>query len=177
MGRPKGILATAEEKAAGYGKTGFCSICVWPGSQFLNKNRLAKGEEFNYTKAKDLAGLMDPDYRFPNRRVWYTHTREHLHSPLVTAVERARREARDLPKTNREGLELIRDLGLEAAINNPDLVTPDHAIKAMDVMEKKTPGPQSVLMLLAQVQAGRPPEIVQGEYFELETQEEEVQPA
>ena len=166
MARPRGIKATPEQRAGGYGKVGFCSICVWPGAVFLNKRRIAEGEEFNEPAARALAAQMDPDWHFPNRRVWYTHIKEHLHSPLVTAVENARKQTRELPKTTREGLEMIRDLGLEQAIERPDLVTVDHAIKAMDTLEKKAQGQSGLYLMLAAIQSGRDPDLI-GEYREL----------
>ena len=114
---------------------------------------------------------LDPDFRY-DRHGWYVHQKEHLTSPLITAVEKTRRESpKILPKSNAEALEMVRDMGMQSAIDHPESIGVDHALRAIDVMEKKKSGPDQFWIMLSRVQAGERPEIVVGEYKEIETAE------
>ena len=114
---------------------------------------------------------LDPDFRF-DRHVFYTHVADHLTSPLVSVAEKTKREGpRILPKTNDEALQMIRDQGMQNIIEHPEAITIDHTLKAIDTMEKKSSGPDNLWLLLAKVQAGMAPELIMGEYRELETSE------
>lgn len=181
-GRPRGIRPTAKERGAGYGRVGYCKVCAHDGAQFLNAAIVRAEADEKPMTAKDMLAYMrmlDPEFNY-DRHGFYKHKSDHLTSPLITAVEKTRRESpKILPKSNSEALEMVRDLGMQSAIDNPESIGVDHALRAIDVMEKKSKGPEALWVLLSRVQGGeRPAEIIMGEYKELETsepQEAEVQ--
>lgn len=126
------------------------------------------------TAAEMLAYMrvLDPTFNY-DRHGFYKHKKDHLTSPLITAVEKTKRESpKILPKSNSEALEMVRDLGMQSAIENPESISVDHALRAISEMEKKSKGPESLWVLLSRVQTGERPEIIMGEYKELETAQE-----
>lgn len=115
--------------------------------------------------------MLDPEFNY-DRHGFYKHKSDHLTSPLVTAVEKTRRESpKILPKSNTEALEMVRDMGMQSALDNPESIGVDHALRAIDVMEKKTKGPEALWFMLSRVQNGERPELIVGEYKELTTEE------
>lgn len=158
----------------GQGKPGFCKICVHPGAQFINARREREGEAFNARLASDMASSLDPDFKF-TRQTWYAHL-DHITHPLVTAVEKSKRNPVITPKTTTGVLESIRDMGMQNAIENPETVTVDHALKAATELNRKGQTVDEVVIVMAKVMSGqvRAEEIV-GEWREvpaLETQED-----
>lgn len=165
------------EKASGYGRVGFCKVCAHPGAQFINAAIVradADGKPMTANAMIQYMRALDPDFN-ADRHTMYKHRADHLTSPLVTAVEKTRRESPQiLPKNNTEALEMVRDLGMQTVIDNPETVGVDHALRAISEMEKKGRGPQDFWVMLARAQGGeRPDQIIVGEYKEIETSEEQ----
>lgn len=153
----------------GAGKPGFCKICHFSGSRFINARHAR--EEMNAKQALEFAKTLDPDFTF-TRQTWYAHL-EHITHPLVTAVAEAKKNPIVVPKTNTGVLEAIRDLGIRRAVENPDEVTVDHALKAAAELNKKQSGTDNVLIVFAKVLSGeQSAETVVGEWTEITTQEE-----
>lgn len=177
-GRPRGIRPTAKERGSGYGRVGYCKVCAHDGAQFLNAAIVRAENDGKPMTAKQMLEYMrvlDPDFNY-DRHGFYKHKSDHLTSPLVTAVEKTRRESpKILPKSNSEALEMVRDLGMQSAIDNPESIGVDHALRAISEMEKKSNGPEQFWVMLSRVQGGERPEIIVGEYAEvkeLETAQE-----
>jgi hypothetical protein len=156
----------------GQGKPGFCKICVHPAAQFLNGRYEREGKAFNAKVAADFAKTLDPKFTF-TRQTWYAHL-EHITHPLVTAVEESKRHPVVVPKTNTGVLEAIRDLGIRRAIENPEEVTVDHALKAATELNRKQTSTDEVLIVFAKVLSGeQPAEVIVGEWRELPPSEQE----
>lgn len=175
-GRPKGAgRPTAVERASGFGKVGFCKICAHPGAQFINAAivRAANTKPMNAAEMLDYMKMLDPEFK-ADRHTFYKHQKEHLTSPLVTAVQKTKDSGeRILPKSNAEALEMVRDLGMKTAIENPETIGVDHALRAISEMEKKKGGVENLWVMLSRVQSGENPQLViQGEYKEIETKQE-----
>lgn len=150
----------------GQGKPGFCKICVHPGAQFLNARYEREGKAFNAARAAEFAKQLDPTFSF-TRATWYAHL-EHITHPLVTAADAARSAPVLVPKTNTGVLEAIRDIGIKRAVENPDEVTVDHALKAASELNKKQAGTDNVLIVFAKVLSGeQPAETIVGEWSEV----------
>lgn len=177
MSRPRGIRPTQKERGSGYGRLGFCKVCAHDGAKFLNAAIIRAEATKPMTAAEMLAYMrqLDPDFNY-DRHGFYKHKADHLTSPLVTAVEKTRRESpKILPKSNDEALEMVRDLGMQSAIDNPESIGVDHALRAISEMEKKSKGPENLWVLLSRVQSGEAPETLIGEFTEvpqLETAQE-----
>lgn len=169
-----GKRPTAVERASGYGKMGFCKICAHPGAQFINSAivRAAATKPLNAAEMLEYMQRLDPEFK-ADRHTFYKHQKEHLTSPLITAVQKTKQSGEAiLPKSNAEALEMVRDLGMKTAIENPETIGVDHALRAISEMEKKKGGVENLWVLLSRVQAGENPQVViEGEYKELETQE------
>lgn len=177
VGRPKGILPTAVERASGFGRVGFCKLCAHPGAQFLNAHIVrsdADGNKLNATQVLGYMRVLDPGFNC-DRHTIYRHIADHLTSPLVTAAQNTKLNGpKILPKTNRESLEMIRDVGMQNIIEHPETITAEHTIRAIDTMEKKSRGPEEIWAFISRVQAGQAPELVVGDWKELETKPEEA---
>lgn len=148
----------------GQGKPGFCKICVHPAAQFLNARVEREGKDvFNAARAAELAKELDLTF---SRQTWYAHL-DHITHPLVTAVEESKKNPVIAPKTTTGALEMIRDLGIKRAIENPEEVTVDHGLKAMAELNKKATSTDSVTIVLAKIMSGEvAPEVIVGEWTE-----------
>ena len=183
MPRPRGLKPSAKDKAAGYGRVGFCKLCNHEGTRFLTGAILRGEAEGKSMTAADMLKYMrvlDPDFN-ADRHTFYKHKADHLTSPLVTAAEKTRRESpKILPKDNHTALEMIRDEGMKSLIEHPESITVDHTIKAIAEMEKKSRGPEGLWGMVIALQSGQQPEQIVGDYTEineLETTEEPLQEA
>jgi hypothetical protein len=73
------------------------------------------------------------------------------------------------PRNNRAILEAIRDIGMQRALENPEEVKIDHALRAAKILQDAEGKQETVLVLLAKAVQGPVPEIIEGEYRELTT--------
>lgn len=121
---------------------GHCKLCRSPYAPGLNK-LLLDGK--NSTQIRDA---MAPLGLVFTRKTLATH-KQHITHPLLTAVEHARKKPVIMPQSNKAVLEAIRDLGMRNAIDNPESVTVDHAIKAASVLESKDTKGDNILVIMA----------------------------
>lgn len=164
---PATATTAAPARRSGQGKPGFCKICVFPGAQFLNARHAREG--LNAKQAAEFAKTLDPSFGF-TRQTWYAHV-EHITHPLVTAADAARNAPVIVPKTNTGALEMIRDIGMKRAVEHPDEVTVDHAIKAASELNKREVGTDKVMVVLAKILSGeQPAEAIVGEWHEVPTE-------
>lgn len=149
------------------GRRGSCKLCESTLRDGINK---LIEDGWNAKQVKEWTSPLGLTF---DRQTFYAH-KEHITAPIITAVEKARKDPAIKPKTNREFLEMIRDLGAARAIENPDEVTIDQALNAVKVMEGKREGRESIAVLLAKVVTRELPsntesaEVVVGEFRELE---------
>lgn len=109
------------------------------------------------------------------RQTIYTHRDEHMTRPedkIVSAVEKAQRKELMLPRvsSNEQYLEAIRDIGYQRAVENPEEVTIEHSLRAVQIMESSSKrGGGNITILLAKVFTGgeSPEVIIEGEAREL----------
>lgn len=156
---------------AGEGKPGYCKLCDSQWAEAINK---LIEQDKNEAEVKRAIQVIDPKMTW-NRQTFYAH-KNHITSPLITHVKKAEANPVVAPKTTRGVLEAIRDLGMQRAIEHPEEVTVDHALRAASELargEKKT---DDIRIVLAKIIATGPaPEVITGEFTEipqLETDEE-----
>ena len=139
-------------------KTGYCSVCKRDDIKRLNK---AIEDGWSYNMVKETFSTP------PAKATFFKH-KEHVTAPLVTAAEAARAHPVIKPKSNREVLEAIRDIGLQNAMDNPSKVTANHAIRAAGILADKEKT-YNVQIVLAELLQGPPPQLaleetIEGEY-------------
>lgn len=144
-------------------KTGYCSICKRDDLKQINK-MIANGQSYESIKAAIEAA--------PSKTTFYKH-KQHSTAPLLTDADRARKNPAIAPKNNKEVLEAIRDIGLQNAIENPEKITANHAIRAASILAEKEKQRDSFVIIMAKSLQGQPPppllesdEVVIGEYTE-----------
>lgn len=143
-------------------KTGYCSLCRHPKVKALN-NAIIAGK--GYTVASREMEQLGMKFA---KATFLTH-KAHLKSPLMTDAEVAHKE---VPVSNRAVLEAIRDIGMKKALDDPDAVNVNHALRAAKILQDAEGKQETILVLLAKAVQGPPPEIIDGEYVEqLETSE------
>lgn len=150
------------------GKTGYCSICRNPKVKVVNEVIAGGG---SYTAALERA--TEFDWKF-SKATYYSH-KAHATSPLLTDAEKARKSP-VVPTSNKAVLEAIRDIGMKKALENPDSVTVNQALRAASILAEKEGRHESVLIVLAKALQGTPPELIEGTWRDvtppqLETQE------
>ena len=146
----------------GRGKPGYCKLCSSPYMDAINK-LIAQGKNEGETKRTIQA--IDPDFTW-NRQTFYAH-KDHITSPLVTHAEAARKNPVVVPKTTKGVLEAIRDIGMQRAVDHPEEVTVDHALRAateLNRTQKSGEGWQIVLAKLVSSSAG---DYIEGEWTEV----------
>lgn len=144
-----------------------CKICESDFAASINK-MIADGK--NEGQIKRAIREVDSEMSW-SRPTFYDH-KEHITHPLITAAKAAQSALVVVPKTNRGALEMVRDIGLARVADNPALITPDHALKAISLMEMNKRPIENIFILLAKAMNAQSEtaEIV-GEYIDV-TQEE-----
>lgn len=143
-------------------KTGYCSLCKHPQVTALN-NAINAGKGY-VTCLRE----MDQAFGMSFAKGTFLKHKEHITAPLITAAEDARKNALT-PRNNRAVLEAIRDIGMRKALDDPDSVKIDHALRAAKILQDAEGKQETVLVLLAKaVQGPTPqPETIEGEYTEV----------
>lgn len=144
---------------------GYCKICASPYATPINK-LLADGKN-----STEIATQMEP-FGFDFTRKTLSIHKKHITSPKQTLVERAAANPVIVPKSNRAVLEAIRDLGMANALQYPEQVTVDHALKAAGELQRAETKGETVQVILAKVVMQQlAPDVtgyIEGEYTELE---------
>lgn len=140
-------------------KTGYCSLCRSPHVTALN-NAIDAGKGYTIC----LREMGDLGFTFA-KQTFLKH-KEHRQHPLLTDAEEARKT---VPVSNRAVLEAIRDIGMKKALEDPEAVNVNHALRAAKILQDSEGKQETVLVLLAKAVQGAPPEIITGEYKEIET--------
>ena len=143
------------------GKTGYCSLCKHPQVVALNNAIKANKGYTICSREMESIGMTFA------KRTFLKH-KEHLQHPLITDAEKSRRDA---PVSNRAVLEAIRDIGMKKALDDPDAVNVNHALRAAKILQDAEGKQETVLVLLAKAVQGPPPELMEGEYKVIETSE------
>lgn len=160
-------------EGSGKGKPGYCKICDSPWAEAINR---LIAQDNNEAETKRAIQVIDPDFTW-NRQTFYGH-KKHVTHPLVTHAKAAQENPVVVPKTNRGVLEAIRDIGMQRAVENPDEVTVDHALRAAAELNKTENKADGALMILIKtISGGQAPEVIEGDWSEvpqLETTDEEV---
>lgn len=131
------------------GKTGYCKLCqseLAPGLNKLIKEGKSFGEALDYMSPRGLTF---------SKATFFGH-KKHITSPLLTAVEEAQKNPVIKPTSNRAVLEAIRDIGMKKAMEDPDSVTVNHALRAASILAEKESRHDSVLVVLAKALQGSP---------------------
>jgi hypothetical protein len=147
-------------------KTGYCSICRQPQVKVVN-DAIAGGASFPAA----LERAQEKGFKF-SKATFFKH-KDHATSPILTDAENARKKS-IVPKNNRAVLEAIRDLGMQKALENPESVTVNQALRAASILAEKESRQDHILIVLAKAlqQEGPPVEVIEGEFTELPRLEE-----
>jgi hypothetical protein len=159
--------ALAGVSRKGFGRPGFCKLCAWEHEPELNKLMKAGRNAAQTAQwAKDKHG-----FTF-NRQTFYSH-KGHITAPEDKVIAYADREKRGLQPvirnaTNKQFLEAVRDIGYTQAMNDPESVSLDHALKAAGLLEQSKQKTGDITLVFAQVVTGHSPDvIVEGEAREV----------
>jgi hypothetical protein len=154
---------------AGAGHDGFCKICAHEQAPRMIK---AARDGANAAQALEIASLFGLYF---DRKTWYAHKQHAItgEGRILQAAEKVRREGAltvgDIKKSNNtELLSAIRDIGMAKALNNPDDITVDQALKAVQILEAREKKGGDQLNVLVQFVTGNVPAVVvEGEYKEI----------
>lgn len=152
----------------GKSKEGWCKLCKSPFAPALNK-LIVDGKN-----AAEAGRLMEPFGLSFNRATFYSH-KDHVTHPLLTAVEKSQKNPVIVPKSTHAVLEAVRDIGMQRAIENPEEVTVDHALKAAGLLQQAEKKGESFMVVLAKAVQADPMEVAlignndtyEGEYEEV----------
>lgn len=144
------------------GNEGHCKICAHvEAPRFIRGAREGgkSGEGWNATEAMEAGAAFGLKF---SRQTWYEH-QKHVRAgeTAVVPVKSAALTASDIKRTSNEDfLGTIRDIGMQKALANPESVTVDQALKAVQIMEGKKERPNDGLNILVQFVTGQPPAVV-----------------
>jgi len=148
------------------GSIGYCKICDFRFAEILNRKLADEGEKkFTAAAAQRFAAELEPGYSF-DRETWRKH-KAHITHPLVTLQKQALANPVIVPKTNQGKLEAIADIGIQRALENPETVSVDHALKALGILEQKKDRKENIWVILAKAITGQQAEVndyIEGEF-------------
>lgn len=151
---------------AGFGKPGYCKLCAFVYEPELNQ-RLKEG--WNARQIQDWLAKYEITV---DRNTVYNHKRKHITSPQDRLVNHANKQRKKgeliVQSTPQEFLQAVQDLAYQKIVDDPDAVTVEHGLKAAQVQMQARDKPQNVQILLAQVFTQNAPELIEGEWKELE---------
>lgn len=149
----------------GASREGYCKICSSPYAAAVNKLIVDGKNAAEVGRQVSNLGLTF------TRHTFYKHKDDHVTHPLITAVKRAQRNPLVVPKSNHGALEMIRELGMRKAVDNPEEVTIDHALKAAQILQASEKKGDNILVVLAKAVMAEPPDdiagLIEGEYEEV----------
>lgn len=146
--------------------TGACKICESVYADIVNR---LIAQEKNEADVKRILREIDPDFYW-SRKTFYTH-KDHVTHPLISAAKRAQQNPVVVPKTTEGFLELVRDAGARRVAEDPDSVKLRDALKASEILEKRSSPKDQMFILLAKAMTHALPETIQGEFAILPPEE------
>lgn len=120
------------------------------------------GKGWNATEAQEAATAFGFTFA---RQTWYAHVKHAQSSDkrVIQAAELVRSGEKGLTITKRSNtdvLEAIRDIGAQRALDNPDNVSLDHSLKAIQILEGRKDRGSDALNILVQFTVGQPPAVI-----------------
>lgn len=175
---PKGNFATGPGvSTAGFGKVGYCVLCSFKDAGTQRQFDQKTGSM--WTPRQLNQWLTEHDLPNYNRQTFYSHRQHVLHPKdrMVSAVVKHERTVGTQPQkaTDEQFLDSIISAGAQKVIDNPDDVTIDHAIRAVQVKAQAKAGGKDALAVLVQFLTTITPlqpspmvlAVTEGEYIEL----------
>lgn len=152
-------------KQPGFGKPGYCLLCAQPWVPDFDK-----GIRQGWNAAQGAEWAKRHAFTF-NRQTFYKH-KPHALTPEQRVVQISTTKNKSLAikrGSNTSFLEAIRDIGYSKAIDDPEHVSIEHALKAVALLEgRKDKGSDTINLLVAVVSGGQMPGlIIEGESKEL----------
>ena len=156
------MTETASIVQHGSGQAGYCKICAASFEQEINE-RLKLGREAGWSDAKIVQWVKDR--RFVDDRTGRVVTlnrqtvakhRRHLQAPedkFVALVEQKRRQGAVIPRqtSTDQFLQTVVDVGMGRAMEHPEDITVDQALKAAGILARKTDKVTPLAIVLAEV--------------------------
>ena len=157
---------------AGVGKPGYCKLCDLEDGAIQNglDDRVRQGwppKQLDVWLKRQI-----PDWPGVASNTVYKH-RPHVAHPqdkLVTAVKRAEQRAVTVPPKSSpdDFLNALVSIGMKRAVENPDDVTLDHALRAATALKQaKSPANQGINILIALMTGNAAPSTMDGEYVDV----------
>lgn len=149
-------------------RTGFCKVCAWPNVKALNRQLnagMTAEAAVQWCKQRGMTTL--------NIKTIYKHKghSKHPSDALVSYADRSL--AGTVPAySNQEVLAAMRDIGMANMAADPSTVSPGHALKAIELMERKNSTGQQLLDIIAKGMLGKPIKemvIIEGSATEVHT--------
>lgn len=138
----------------GQGKKGHCSICSSPLAESVNQ-MIKDGKNASDIRAFVLAAGQTPW----SRPTIYSH-KDHVLSPEKQLVKAVRQDLQIKKGSNTEFLEVVRDIGLARAVQDPESISVDQALKATQILESRKEKTDNLAILVAFVTGNRPAGVV-----------------
>lgn len=151
---PRGNYRTIGIDNRGYGSQGFCKLCSFKDARFqlsYDERTRAGWTPRNLNEWAEKSGQAGA---VASKETIYNH-RKHVQHPkdrIVSAVQRT--EARTVATTKPEAspdvfLEAIVSIGQQRAIDNPEEVTIDHALRAAQALKQSKSQSSGINILIA----------------------------
>jgi hypothetical protein len=141
----------------GFGKVGYCKLCAWEHALELNR-KIRDGTIKNAAQAQEFALRYGLTF---NRQTFYNHKPHALgtEGAVVQAASQAMKKLQVKNSSNDEFLGAIRNIGMARAIQNPEDVSIDHALKAASILEARKDKAGDQINLLVAIVTGNAPAV------------------
>lgn len=168
---PNGTVKTPGISNAGAGKPGYCKLCDLEDGGVQNQLDDRVRQKWSPKQLNTWLTRQIPGWAGVSENTVYKH-RNHVQHPqdkLVTAVRRAEQRAVTVaPRSSPdEFLDALVSIGMKKAVENPDDVTIDQALKAASIQKQaKAPANAGINILIALMTGNAAPS-VEGEYVDV----------
>ena len=168
---PKGTAKVPGFTNAGAGKPGYCKLCdLEDGSiqnQLDDKTRLGwSPKQLDTWLRRQIEGFTGI-----GEATVYKHRKhvEHPQDKLVTAVRRAEQRAVTVPPKSSpdDFLNALVSIGMQKAVENPEDVTIDHALRAASIQKQAKAAPNAGINVLIALMTNNSAPVLDGEYVDV----------
>jgi hypothetical protein len=168
---PKGTAKVPGISNAGAGKPGYCKLCDLEDGTIQNQLDDRVRQKWSPKQLNTWLTRQIPGWAGVSENTVYKH-RPHVQHPqdkLVSAVKRAEQRAVTVaPQSSPdEFLNALVSIGMQKAVENPEDVTIDHALRAASIQKQAKAAPNAGINVLIALMTNNSAPVMDGEYVDV----------
>lgn len=172
---PRGNYRTQGIDNRGYGSQGFCKLCSFKDAKFQLSYDERCRANWSPKNLNEWVLTQDQPGAVASKETIYNH-RKHVQHPkdrIVSAVQRTQARTLDVAKPQSspdDFLQAVVEIGARRAVENPDEITIDHALRAAQALKQggnNAKGGLAVIIGLLTGQSNAPATVIDAQAVEV----------